>query len=133
MRDQGTKSNYSRNTEDLFINTFGKTFTDMCQCLDLYIINGTRNTNSSLYTYIHPQGNSDVGYFLLSSDLLCDIVDFTVHEMIESLHMPISLSVAFNFVVDNYVDVNYIPINRFIMLWIYFLFLFIYSIILYHL
>ena len=116
MHDRNCCNNYySRTSEDIVINTFGKLFTDMCQCLDLYIVNGTDvNTNSGAYTYIHPQGNSVVDYFLLSDDLLCNIDDFIVHEMIESLHMPISLSINLTCLTDTSDDTNSKPTSKLI-------------------
>ena len=94
---ESISSQYCRNSEDTVTNIFGKSFIDMCYCLDLYIVNGTTvNAKSGLYTYIHPQGNSVVDYFLISDDLLVTIDDFIIHEATESLHMPVSIS--FNFI-----------------------------------
>ena len=106
-RDSSISNQYARVSEDKITNIFGKTFIDMCYCLDLYIINGTSISNKSgLYTYIHPQGNSVVDYFLISDDLFSSIDNFIIHEETESLHMPISISFDFMSLTDNFNTVN---------------------------
>ena len=115
VQNHSTCSYFSRSSEDKHINTFGKSFTDMCSTLELYIMNGTDvNTNSGSFTYIHPQGNSVVDYFLLSDDLLCDIDNFIVHERVESLHMPISFSILCNNLDETSSSTKSNDINRYI-------------------
>ena len=115
LHDRNDKNYFTRTSEDLVTNTFGNYFKDMCQCLDLYIINGTDiNVNSCSYTYIHPQGNSVVDFFLSSDDVICYIDDFIVHEMIDSLHMPISLKIDLTCLTDTSCDANVKHISKFI-------------------
>ena len=90
-------STYTRKSEDSIINTFGKSFIEMCSSLDLFIVNGMNGGNSQgLFTYVSPHGNSVIDYFLLSDDLLNVITNLKVHVNVESWHMPVSLSLSIN-------------------------------------
>ena len=93
------EDNLERHSSDNLINTFGRSLIDMCATLDLTIMNGhCTGDEGGAFTFISPNGNSVVDYFLVSRCLFnCNIsLNLTVHNEILSWHRPISMSLKFN-------------------------------------
>ena len=89
---------YNRFSEDTKTNTYGKYLYELCNNYSLYILNGINNCNESgRFTFISPNGNSLVDYFLISSNLTSNEVKMHVLNDIISWHMPITLSIVFNY------------------------------------
>ena len=89
-------SSLSRNSEDSFINKFGRSLIELCISLNFFIINGmSKGDNQGLFTYVSTHGNSVNDYFLVSDDLL-SFVDSNVHLEIDSWHLPVSLTLSLN-------------------------------------
>ena len=87
---------FGRKSEDSQLNVFGRSFIEMCFCLDLFILNGSSKGDiDGSFTFMSPNGNSVVDYFLISDDLLGKDLELKVHSRVESWHMPISLVFSF--------------------------------------
>ena len=77
-------------------NTHGKALLDMCKSCGLRIVNGRfgKDYNTGNYTCITGNSSSVIDYILVEISLFNKIVDFEVKERIESIHMPICLSIS---------------------------------------
>ena len=93
------RTNWSRKSQDVIMNGYGKTMLNMCTALDLCILNGLcYGDQNGRFTYICDSGSSVIDYFLLSAELfisVCDNCTLFVCDRTESNHMPIVLSVTF--------------------------------------
>jgi hypothetical protein len=92
-----TSVSIGRHSQDMTINSYGKSLLNMCTTLNLCIMNGVCNGNRhGHYTYISDFGCSVIDYFLMSSDLFANLFDFcsmNIIERIDTKHLPISLSI----------------------------------------
>ena len=85
---------YFRKSEDLIINTFGKSLIEMCSTFNLIVMNGfCKGDTKGEFTFISPNGNSVIDYCLVSDDLLSYDSCLNVISRIESWHMPVSFEI----------------------------------------
>lgn len=91
---------FSRQSEDLATNQFGKTLIDFCNIFQLTPLNGFAEGDvKGKFTFIAEQGNSVIDYALLSADVaLSHKMCFHVEERVESSHSPIHLKLHTHFV-----------------------------------
>ena len=84
---------HKRCSEDLVLNTYGRSLLDMCSSLNMCILNGVCNGDlQGHFTYIYEFGSSINDYFIMSYDLfdeLCARCSLFVTERIDSKHMPL--------------------------------------------
>ena len=86
------KCTYSRKSEDVSTNGFGKSLIEMCAGFGLIVLNGINKFDASdTFTFISPHGNSVNDYFIVSEALFNNCANMCVHDRIESWHMPIAL------------------------------------------
>ena len=82
-----------RQSEDTIVNGYGRKLIEMCASYDFVILNGMcKGDPTGAFTFIAPQGNSVVDYFIVSDTILNDNINISVENRIESWHMPIVLS-----------------------------------------
>ena len=92
-----TYDKYDRFSEDNETNTYGQYLYELCTNYSLFILNGIEQcSNSGRFTFLSPNGNSLIDYYLVSSDLLNHNLKMHVLSDIVSWHMPIILSIIFN-------------------------------------
>lgn len=82
-----------RQSEDTEVNGYGRKLIEMCASFDFVILNGMcKGDPKGAFTFIAPQGNSVVDYFIVSDTILNNNINMNVDNRIESWHMPIMLS-----------------------------------------
>ena len=86
------RSNLDQNT-----NQNGNSLIDLCQCLDLKIVNGRCGSDKGIgnFTFCGPRGSSLIDYCIVSTELLPCIKNFDVGQLDKCLsdaHCPISVS-----------------------------------------
>ena len=90
-----------RKSKDLKTNNFGKCFIQMCQNLDLRIVNGRFGLDSTLPTC---KDASVVDYFAISPELFCSTLDMKVklfNPLLSDVHNVIELHFHPSFLVCN--------------------------------
>ena len=96
---QENENYIQRCSQDLTINTFGKSLLFMCTALNLCILNGTcEGDRLGAYTFISDAGSSVIDYFVLSCDLYATVLDkckISVIERTECKHMPVIMTINF--------------------------------------
>ena len=93
---ESVSDSYIRRSDDTVTNQFGRALIELCACFGFIIVNGTNNNNGdSGYTFISPNGNSVVDYFLVSSGLM-DILNpsMTLLDTTHSWHSAIGLTLS---------------------------------------
>lgn len=84
----------SRQSDDVVVNPFGRLLLDLCACFELLILNGFLKPGiSKQFTFVSSRGASVNDYFIASTDMVSLCTDVKVDERIESVHMPLVLSV----------------------------------------
>ena len=91
----------NRTNMDKITNTNGNSLIDLCQCLDLKIVNGRCGSDKGIgkLTFHGPNGSSLIDYCIVSTELLPCIKNFNVDPLDKCLsdgHCPISLSLHLN-------------------------------------
>jgi CRISPR/Cas system-associated protein endoribonuclease Cas2 len=88
-----------RQSQDKVINGFGKSLINMCNALNLCILNGMcKGDPLGRFTYISPFGSSVIDYFAMSCDLLALMWDdclLNIMDRVESSHMPVVMKIKF--------------------------------------
>ena len=96
---QENDNSIHRRSQDVNINTFGKSLLFMCTALNLCILNGTcEGDRLGAYTFISDAGASVVDYFIFSCDLYALLFDkcrLDVIERTDCKHMPVRLTINF--------------------------------------
>ena len=85
-----------RQSDDFVTNSFGKSLVELCVCFELVILNGIgEGEMDGGFTFISPNGNSVVDYFIVSNSLVDSLrPTISVINSINSWHLPITLSVS---------------------------------------
>lgn len=83
---------YERNSQDKFVNGFGKKLIQFCSTFNIIPLNGlSLGDFDNNYTFVSERGSSVIDYFLCSADFVKFMKKLTVHGRIESHHMPVQL------------------------------------------
>ena len=84
------------NLDNRNCNAYGNTLLDLCKSCGLRIVNGRfgKDSNVGNFTCITGNSCSIIDYLLTEVKLFSRISDFEVKERIESIHLPICLSLA---------------------------------------
>ena len=101
---------HDRCSQDIVVNTFGRSLIEMCAALNFIVLNGfCVGDTEGAYTFTSPNGDSVIDYCLVSDDLLMNDLNMTVHSRVDSWHMPISLTLKIdkNPNIDNLTAVSY--------------------------
>ena len=82
-----------RSSRDNTINKAGRELLKFCKTFSCSIVNGRVGHDKDVgdFTFINQNGSSVVDYFIVSNNLVNQIVDFNILLRPESCHMPISL------------------------------------------
>ena len=89
---------YIRKSEDNVINGYGKLLVELCASFGLIVVNGFNKVDPfGSFTFVAPQGNSVVDYFLVSENLISACDKLTIDDRVESWHMPIVLTLRLPF------------------------------------
>lgn len=90
--DDGCDDIVKRLSKDITVNNFGHSMLDLCFLLDLWIMNGSCNSDvEGEFTFMGPNGNSVVDYFLVSRGIAVNC-DLTVKDSLYSWHFPVVLT-----------------------------------------
>ena len=101
----------NRQSEDTVVNPFGRHLLDVCACFELLILNGFCNPEmSKQYSCVSSSGTSVNDYFIVSPELISLCTDLKVNERIESIHMPLSLTLTVSRLQSS--DTNILPDHR---------------------
>ena len=96
--DDDINEQFERFSEDKETNYYGQFLFELCFNYSLFIINGIGNCkDSGKFTFISPNGNSVIDFFLVSNDLINNSIKMNVLSDITSWHMPITLCIEFDF------------------------------------
>lgn len=86
----------SRISKDSTVNDFGRYLINMCEQLELVILNGVlQGDECGHYTYIAHNGSSVIDYFVASRSLLRFCSCLKINPRIESKHMPVEFNLMF--------------------------------------
>ena len=103
-------NNYTRNAQDTTTNGFGKRLIELCTTFDMTPLNGLEEKNfDGNYTFHSARGNSTIDHFLCSTELLVHINGYQTLNRIDSMHLPITLSVQSAHTPQNKVEDNRQP------------------------
>ena len=86
---------HNRQSDDSVVNPFGRHLLNVCACFELLILNGFCNPElSKQFTFVSSCGASVNDYFIMSTELVPLCANLKVDERVESVHMPLLLSVS---------------------------------------
>ncbi|MEW8547054.1 MAG: endonuclease/exonuclease/phosphatase family protein, partial [Candidatus Thiodiazotropha sp.] len=87
------------NLDNRDTNTYGKALLDMCKSCGLRILNGRFGKDENIGNFTCLTGNSCsvIDYILAEISLFDRIVDFEVKERLESIHMPVCISLSLTY------------------------------------
>ena len=96
---------YERESQDLQINSYGRTLIEMCTTYGLTSLTGLKEKNfRSKFTFIGHRGSSIVDHFIASIDFIENIKDFITIDRVESNHLPITVKLQKNIMDLNLVE-----------------------------
>ena len=100
------------NLDDRDLNSYGRSLLNLCKSTGLKIVNGRfgKDRHEGNFTCITGNSKSVIDYFLVETSVFDDILDFVVGERLESIHMPLQLTLNIFLRMQNNVD--QIPQNR---------------------
>lgn len=82
-----------RRSEDKECNARGQRLIDLCHVSDLKILNGRfEKGRTAHFTFLGAQGKSVIDLGLVREEDFSKVAKFTVHDRVESSHMPISVT-----------------------------------------
>ena len=93
---------YTRETQDSFINTPGRTLIELCTTFGLTPLSGLKCKNfPSKFTFIGHRGSSIIDHCIVSTNLIDNITDFITINRIESNHLPIVMNIESKSPIEN--------------------------------